>query len=45
MLAAVPIAPLYFNTHVYLLQTSVRGWHPTVLDQLNYKNVWLEETK
>ena len=44
MLAAAPIAPLYFNTHVYLLQPSVKGWQPTLLDQLSYKHVWLEPT-
>ncbi|MSU69699.1 MAG: peptide ABC transporter substrate-binding protein [Opitutaceae bacterium] len=43
MLAAAPIIPLYYNTHVYLLQPSVRGWHPTLLDHHPYKHVWLEE--
>lgn len=42
MLAAAPIAPLYFNTHVFLLQPSVKGWHPTLLDHHPYKHVWLE---
>jgi len=42
MLAAAPIIPLYFNTHVFLVQPSVRGWHPTLLDHHPYKHVWLE---
>ena len=43
LLAAMPVVPLYFNTHVFLLQPSVHGWHPTVLDHHPYKDVWLEE--
>ncbi|HVS53439.1 MAG TPA: peptide ABC transporter substrate-binding protein [Opitutaceae bacterium] len=42
LLDAAPIAPLYFNTHAYLLQPSVKNWHPSPLDQLDYKHVWLE---
>lgn len=41
MLDAAPIAPIYYNTHVYLLQPSVKGWHPTPLDKLDYQKVWL----
>lgn len=44
LLDAAPIAPLYYNTHTYLLHPFVKGWHPTPLDQLNYKRVWLEPT-
>ncbi len=43
MLAAVPIIPLYYNTHVFLVQPAVKGWHPTLLDHHPYKHVWLEE--
>jgi oligopeptide transport system substrate-binding protein len=42
MLAAAPIIPLYYNTHTFLLQPSVHGWHPTLLDHHPYKSVWLE---
>jgi oligopeptide transport system substrate-binding protein len=42
MLAAAPILPLYYNTHVFLIQPSVKGWHPTLLDHHPYKHVWLE---
>ena len=43
MLAAAPIIPLYYNTHTFLLQPSVHGWHPTLLDHHPYKYVWLEK--
>ena len=43
LLQAAPIIPLYYNTHTYLLQTSVRGWNPTLLDHHPYKHVWLEQ--
>ncbi len=42
MLTAAPIIPLYYNTHVFLLNPSVKGWHPTILDHHPYKHVWLE---
>jgi oligopeptide transport system substrate-binding protein len=41
LLDAAPIAPLYFNTHVYLIQPVVKGWAPTSLDSLEYDHVWL----
>ena len=43
MLNEAPIIPLYHNTHVFLLQPAVKGWHPTLLDHHPYKHVWLEE--
>jgi oligopeptide transport system substrate-binding protein len=43
MLAAAPVIPLYFNSHVFLLQPSVRNWHPTLLDHHPYQHVWLEK--
>ena len=43
MLAAAPVIPLYYNTHVFLCQPSVKGWLPTLLDHHPYKHVWLEE--
>lgn len=42
LLKAAPIAPLYYNSHLFLLHPSVRGWHPTLLDHHPYKHVWLE---
>jgi len=42
LLAAAPVIPLYFNPHVFLLQPSVHGWYPTVLDHHPYQDVWLQ---
>ena len=42
MLDAAPIAPIYFNTHVYLLQPSVKGWRPSPMDHIDYRHVRLE---
>lgn len=42
LLKAVPIIPIYYNPHTFLLQPSVKGWYPTVLDHHPYKHVWLE---
>lgn len=42
LLHAAPIIPLYYNTHTYLLQPSVHGWHPTLLDHHPYQAVWLQ---
>ncbi len=43
LLEAAPLVPLYYNSHIFLLQPSVKGWHPTLLDHHPYKHVWLEE--
>jgi len=42
LLNAAPIIPIYYYTHVFLIQPSVKGWHPTLLDHHPYKHVWLE---
>jgi oligopeptide transport system substrate-binding protein len=42
VLEAAPIAPIYFNTHVYLLSPSVKGWQPTPMDHSDFRHVWLE---
>ena len=42
LIAAAPVIPLYYNTHVFLIQPSVKGWNPTLLDHHPYKHVWLE---
>ena len=42
LLAAAPIAPLYYNSHVFVLHPSVHGWNSTLLDHHPYKHVWLE---
>ena len=43
LLSEAPVIPLYFYTHVFLIQPSVRGWSPTPLDHHPYKEVWLGE--
>lgn len=42
LLDDTPIIPIYHYTHVFLLQPSVRNWHPTLLDHHPYKYVYLE---
>jgi oligopeptide transport system substrate-binding protein len=37
-----PIIPLYFYTHVFVIQPSVKNWNPTLLDHHPYKYVYLE---
>ena len=41
VLDAAPIIPIYFNTHVYLLNPSVQGWQPTPMDHTDYRYVSL----
>ncbi len=42
LLADAPFIPIYYYTHVFLLQPSVKGWSPTLLDHHPYKHVWLQ---
>jgi oligopeptide transport system substrate-binding protein len=42
LLDDAPCIPIYHYTHVFLIQPSVRGWSPTLLDHHPYKHVWLE---
>jgi oligopeptide transport system substrate-binding protein len=42
MLDRAPIAPLYFNPHVYLIHPSVKNWHPNPMDHVDYRYVRLE---
>jgi oligopeptide transport system substrate-binding protein len=37
------VIPLYHYTHAFLIQPSVKGWHPTLLDHHPYKGVSLGE--
>lgn len=43
LLDAAPIAPIYFNTHAYLLSPAVKGWHPSPMDHIDYRHVSLEQ--
>ncbi len=42
LVEAAPIIPIYHYTHVFLIQPSVHGWFPNLLDHHPYKYVWLE---
>ena len=37
-----PMLPVYFYTNAYLLDPSVKGWNPTILDNHPYKYVYLD---
>ena len=41
----MPIIPIYHYTRVFLIQPSVRGWNPTILDHHPYQHVWLEPVR
>jgi oligopeptide transport system substrate-binding protein len=45
LLEAMPMIPIYHYTHVFLIQPSVKGWHPTLLDRHPLKHVRLESPK
>jgi oligopeptide transport system substrate-binding protein len=42
LIDGMPIIPIYYFTTVRLVDPSVHGWHPTLLDHHPYKYVWLE---
>ncbi len=42
LLEQAPIIPIYWFTHTFLKQPSVKGWNSTLLDHHPYKHVWLE---
>lgn len=37
----MPIIPLYFYTWPRLIRPSVKGWYPNVLDEFDYKSIYL----
>jgi oligopeptide transport system substrate-binding protein len=41
LLDSAPIIPIYYYTHVFLIQPSVQGWYPNLLDHHPYKYVKL----
>lgn len=41
LLDEMPIIPIYFYTRPRLIQPSVRGWYPNVLDQYDFKSIHL----
>jgi oligopeptide transport system substrate-binding protein len=44
LLDEAPVIPIYHYNHVYLIQPSVHGWQPTLLDHHPYKFVWLGDS-
>lgn len=43
LLEEAPIAPLFFNTRVFLCHPAVRNWHPALLGIHRYQEVYLEK--
>ena len=41
LLDEMPIIPIYFYTRPRLIQPSVRGWYPNVIDQYDFKSMYL----
>jgi oligopeptide transport system substrate-binding protein len=41
LLDEMPIMPIYFYTQPRLLRPSVRGWHPNVIDDFDFKSLYL----
>jgi oligopeptide transport system substrate-binding protein len=41
----LPIIPVYWYVHNYLLRPEVKGWMPSTLDHRCYKALWLENAK
>ncbi len=42
LLEEMPIAPIYYYSRIYRIDTKVRGWHPKLLDNHPYKYVYFE---
>ncbi|MFT3781139.1 MAG: peptide ABC transporter substrate-binding protein [Nibricoccus sp.] len=42
LLEDAPLIPIYYYTHTFLIQPSVKGWYPNLLDHHPYKHVYLE---
>lgn len=41
LLDEMPIMPIYFYTDPRLIRPCVRGWYPNVLDEYNFKSIYL----
>jgi oligopeptide transport system substrate-binding protein len=44
LMRELPVIPLYFYTRNYLLQPSVKGWSPNLIDNHPWKYVHLDES-
>lgn len=45
LMEELPILPIYFYTRAYLVQPSVKNWHPNLIDVHPYNTVYLENDK
>jgi oligopeptide transport system substrate-binding protein len=45
LLRDMPLIPVYWYTRNYLLDPSVKGWHPNILDRHDYTEIYLEPAK
>jgi oligopeptide transport system substrate-binding protein len=45
LLEEMPIIPIYWYNRNYLIDPSVKGWTPNILDRHDYSQIYLEETK
>ncbi|MFZ4765082.1 MAG: peptide ABC transporter substrate-binding protein, partial [Roseimicrobium sp.] len=43
LLDELPILPIYWYVHTYLMRPEVKGWNPSVLEHRCYKAMWLQE--
>ena len=41
LLKEVPLAPIYFDSRVYLIDPAVHGWDASLIGLHQFKNVWL----
>lgn len=45
LLDEMPVLPIYYYVSIYLLQPSVKNYHPTILDHQPYKYIYLDPKK
>lgn len=45
LLKEMPLIPIYWYNRNYLIDPSVKGWTPNILDRHDYSQIYLEETK
>ncbi|MDF3127725.1 peptide ABC transporter substrate-binding protein [Kiritimatiellaeota bacterium B1221] len=45
LLEEMPVIPIYWYTQNYLIDPSVKGWSPNILDRHDYTEVYLESAK
>lgn len=45
LLRELPVIPIYWYIQNYLIDPSVKGWHPNILDRHDYTQIYLESEK